>query len=252
MGLGLSKILLWGAYSFGIINIPSLLDNFEFTELVMKDWLMAGHWGLDNRAYLVTAHNLLLQISIDCKQLEKVFSCGNECSLYSASVYSTSDDIYVAAGTVFGSIDIWSVNKREVISVLNGHEGSIFNVQFSKCGSKVVSCSDDRSIRVWDIDRETCLAVGWGHMARIWQLKFLENNIISTGEDNTARVWELKQGKLDCVQTWEGHTGRNVWSMAVNGLDETLIATGGADGRIRIWDLDEKPRFIGKCIISFP
>ncbi|KAK7204805.1 WD40-repeat-containing domain protein [Myxozyma melibiosi] len=244
IAVGQSQVLIWGAYSFGFVNINDLLKNFKFKEFVMKDWLMAGHWGIDNRAHLVTAHNLLLTISLDRTKLEKVSGCGNECSLYSAAVHSTSTDILVAAGTVFGSIDVWSVEKGEVIAVLNGHEGSIFNVQFSKSGDMIVSCSDDRSIRLWDIASETCLAVGWGHMARIWQLKFLDDCIISTGEDNTARVWELKGDKLECMQLWEGHTGRNVWSLAVNGADEKIIATGGADGRIRLWNSKERPQFL--------
>ncbi|KAK9446952.1 WD40-repeat-containing domain protein [Limtongia smithiae] len=243
--VGSHKILVWGAYSFGFINVDDLFGGHSFREFLIRDWCMMGHWAQRDGVetpYLVTAHNILLRISPDCHRLEEIITCDIECILYSAALYSGVNDILVAAGEVLGSIEIWSAMSRKVLAILNGHEGSIFSVQFSHDGKYVVSCSDDRSIRLWNRETQECLAIGWGHTARIWQLRFLGKYILSSGEDNSARLWEYKNAKLECMQVFEGHTGRNVWSLSALGKDKSIIATGGADGRVRLWDISEMSR----------
>ncbi|MCH89801.1 WD repeat-containing protein, partial [Trifolium medium] len=69
------------------------------------------------------------------------------------------------------------------ICKLVGHEGSIFRIAWSSCGSKLVSVSDDRSARVWDvpIEREDSLhhdpiaIVLFGHNARVWDCCISDN-----------------------------------------------------------------------------
>ncbi|KAK9461392.1 WD40-repeat-containing domain protein [Lipomyces oligophaga] len=246
-----SKALIWGSYSFAIVLLSNLFEETSVKEYILPDWLMTGSWGFDGRAYFVTGHNALICIDSNGNQIEDITDCAIDCSLYSAALHITQTQVVIAAGTVFGPIDIWSNTDRKLICSLEGHEGSIFNVAFSQCGTLIASCSDDRSIRLWDIQSKTCLAIGWGHTARIWQLRFVDDLIVSTGEDNTAREWKQKDGKLVCTQVWEGHTGRNVWSLAINRTNMSVVATGGADGRIRLWDSEFNRNYIDDHIILF-
>ena len=153
----------------------------------------------------------------------------------------------VAAGTVFGEVLVWSFPADALHSavpytihsqlhyIFTGHEGSVFGVQISEHDSSpgsalarrfVASCSDDRTIRVWDVtdlsihvcqpgsqgmstsvdldDDEHdvqctatyCVATAMGHISRIWGLRFLSMqqascHILSYGEDGTAQIWQL-------------------------------------------------------------
>ena len=243
-----------------------------------------------------------------------------------------------------------SCRKRgvEVHYRLKGHEGSIFGVDISpqytfpgqigftgpitKRRRYLASCSDDRTVRVWDIsrvdvdhegsededdeDKETqrltaawdkvaeeesrgttgflqrglaapypsdydnldshppklqnkgerdkneCIAIGWGHAARIWNARFLRQisiptntayfripvtNIVTTSEDLTSRLWNFYptgsptvSGKISgpvtltsTSTTTHVHSGKNVFALAI---DEThgLLATGGHDARVAV------------------
>lgn len=207
---------------------------------------------------LVTAHNELHMLSFDIRKLNSEaagISCriaSGPCSiLYSAHViWPIVGHVLVAAGTVFGEVLLWSYQTGGIdadgIGLLYhkfvGHEGSVFDVRISelqqsdaKSGIEqrvLASCSDDRTIRIWDItetntppdgrmvsgmenvineagfSNETnlttstgCLAMVMGHASRIWGLRFFGQRyeswgIISHGEDGTAQVWRLSSEAL--------------------------------------------------------
>jgi WD40 repeat protein len=148
--------------------------------------------------------------------------------LYSAHLlWESTNCILVAAGTAFGEIMYWSWTNSDqgeahsqIHQVFLGHEGSIFDVRISQelqrgcCGNLkrvIASCSDDRTIRLWDVsdvdvnvngqegdlgsdaqrtrhtgfsvaaadekpETSNCLAIGWGHTSRVWRIRFLESS----------------------------------------------------------------------------
>ncbi|KAL2013236.1 hypothetical protein VTN00DRAFT_761 [Thermoascus crustaceus] len=223
-------------------------DRFEASlfaasaEYAAPDWILEAcpSYGDDHerRAYLVTAHNALLGLdvvqnassnytrSIRLHQL----AVGVKSILYSADVISLSaTHILIAAGTVFGEVIVWScfLEDHEIPSsnhstsihhFFTGHEGSIFGVCISpevpflvgdKSGRLLASCSDDRTIRIWNISdccqasrqdpsaystdgfelrstgfgniagdkgplgSEADVAKAFGHISRIWGVQFL-------------------------------------------------------------------------------
>ena len=106
------------------------------------------------------------------------------------------------------------------------------------------------------------LAMVMGHASRIWRVRFLGErgvplddsalSIISFGEDSTAQQWALRIektpqataacpkviGRLDPLRTFAFHSGKHIWSAAFCRWDglKTLLATGGADGKICIYE----------------
>lgn len=231
-------------------------------EFLAPDWILAGCAASlkdeERCAYLVTAHNALISLHVvdGNSKYEKAIhlqqlAAGVKSILYSAhTAQISSSHILIAAGTVFGEIIVWScfIDNPESLSsnaissihhFFTGHEGSIFGVEISpaipnlngsKPGRLLTSCSDDRTVRIWDISdceraspqdpsaystdgfelrstgfgavrelgSETCVTKVFGHIARIWGVHFLpaaaeqgKLRLVSRGEDAQCLLWEL-------------------------------------------------------------
>ncbi|KUI60490.1 Regulator of Ty1 transposition protein 10 [Cytospora mali] len=156
---------------------------------------------------IVTAHNevIPLHISQDDRRalrLGRLQSPPSRPILYSAQVRWTGGDddgVLVAAGTVFGEIIVWRCRfvttgaddeDVEVLFVFTGHEGSIFGVDISpdlvvhpetkKSVRLLASCSDDRTVRIWDISRTEATR------QRLATQKFIEARETGFGENASA------------------------------------------------------------------
>ncbi|OLY77986.1 WD repeat-containing protein 6 [Smittium mucronatum] len=139
---------------------------------------------------------------------------------------------------------------QPVLHTLNGHKGVIFGIRFSKNGLKITTTSDDRTIRVWEFRSNDDLYssnkcsikefVLFGHKARIWDCLILENYLVSISEDATCRIWELSPDNIyKTVGNYRGgHSGKNIWSVTSDSKNGFII-TGGEDGGIRNWRLDD-------------
>jgi WD40 repeat protein len=232
-----ARIAVWGGQSFAFLSRPDFYNGSAVVERQVNDWI--SYLVVSGKiAYIQTAHNKIHVIQIDDLVVTASFECEEKSVLYSGTILPLGSSTLVAAGTVLGGVVVWDLESQTVLHTMTSHEGSIFGVRFSPDGRFLASCSDDRSIRLWDVNTGAQVAVGWGHVSRIWQLRFHGDKIISVSEDCTARVWACHDKELVCEQILEGHQGRNIWCQAVQ--DDVLV-TGGGDGRVRVWDLREKP-----------
>ena len=96
--------------------------------------------------------------------------------------------------TVSGDVDImWPPSETLVI----GGTSPVEAVAFSSDGTRIVSGSDDNTIRVWDT--ATGQQVGEalrGHEDRVRSVAFSSNGtrIVSGSDDHTIRVWDARRG----------------------------------------------------------
>ncbi|KAG8557299.1 hypothetical protein GDO81_018398 [Engystomops pustulosus] len=127
---------------------------------------------------------------------------------------------------------------------ISGHNGVIFSIYHYEQKGILASASDDRSLRVWNVGDLTdcdpdvqCLLVLYGHQARVWSVRLLPDVIISIGEDSACIVWSYTG---DIIHNFKGHKGRGIRAVAVQ--DKLgLVATGGADSGIRLWQIHKTP-----------
>jgi WD40 repeat protein len=80
-----------------------------------------------------------------------------------------------------------------VMTVIEGHTGGVRSVAYSPDGARIVSGSEDRTIRVWDAHTGKQLAVLEGHKYRVMSVAFSPDGKRITSKDlyGDGLVWNV-------------------------------------------------------------
>jgi WD40 repeat protein/tetratricopeptide (TPR) repeat protein len=117
---------------------------------------------------------------------------------------------------------------------LRGHEGRVGPVSFSPDGERIVSGSNDTTIKIWDSATGAELMTLRGHGNWVGSIAFSPDGkrIISGSGDNTIKVWDAATGAE--LMTLRGH-GDWVGLIAIS-PDGKRIVSGSGDKTIKVWD----------------
>jgi WD40 repeat protein len=119
-------------------------------------------------------------------------------------------------------------NQDDSICCLSGHLGVITSVCWSPVGkARILSASTDWSLRVWDLEQNTCTHVLDEHQGTVTSAmwSFDGRRVASGSTDGTVRVWRIYNRTYRCKEVLEGHDCK-VTSVAWSS-DNTLILSGG-------------------------
>jgi len=107
---------------------------------------------------------------------------------------------------------------------------------WSPDGRRIVSSSDDKTLRIWDAQSSACLAILEGHQFGLRGCAWSPDGqrIVSSSDDKTLRLWDAESGA--CLATVRG----SAWSP-----DGQRIVSGSGDRTLRIWDAQS-----GACLAS--
>ncbi|XP_020807543.1 F-box/WD repeat-containing protein 7 [Drosophila serrata] len=130
----------------------------------------------------------------------------------------------------------WRSRPVRKPKVLKGHDDHVITcLQFS--GNRIVSGSDDNTLKVWSAVNGKCLRTLVGHTGGVWSSQMSGNIIISGSTDRTLKVWDMDSGA--CVHTLQGHTS-TVRCMHLHG---NKVVSGSRDATLRVWDIEQ-----GSCL----
>src|SRR6266581_4758698 len=131
-----------------------------------------------------------------------------------------------------GRLSHWPASEMVISNV----EGEVHSIALSPDGQRIVSSSDDGTIRVWNATTgETEAGPFTGHTESVWSVAFSPDGqrIVSGSPDRTIRVWNATTGEIEAGPL-TGHT-RWVVSVAFS-PDGQRIVSGSDDQTIRMWD----------------
>jgi len=157
-----------------------------------------------------------------------------------SDVVISSDGQFALSASWDKTLRLWDLNTGLTTRRFVGHTNDVLSVSFSADNRQIVSGSRDRTIKLWNTLGECKFNIQEdGHSEWVSTVKFSPNPanpvIVSGGWDKVVKVWEL--GKMRLRTNHIGHTGYiNTVTISPDG---SLAASGGKDGIVMLWDLNE-------------
>jgi U3 small nucleolar RNA-associated protein 13 len=106
-----------------------------------------------------------------------------------------------------------------------GHKRGVWKVVFSPIDKVLVSCSGDRTMKLWSVTDYSQLRTFDGHTASVLSAKFVNKGtqLVSSSADGLIRLWTLRTG--ECESTMDMHADR-VWALEYLPVDSTETIDG--------------------------
>lgn len=159
-------------------------------------------------------------------------------------------------------------------SLLRGHTDVVISCDVSADGQWIATGGKDQTVRVWSTASSRCVSVLSGHAGAVSALSFLKRRpkkasakeaaatlpvwLVSGSQDKTMKIWELASAKAlheaDAkgapLEVSKSKVTVIAHNKEVNDLtvsnNNKLIASGGHDKLVRLWDFPEG-NLLGEC-----
>ena len=152
-------------------------------------------------------------------------------------------DERIVSGSNDRTVKVWDAVSGTVLKSMNEHKQEVRGVGVSHDGKRLISVSDDDTIRVRNladppsnrvIKRPRRQLFGFSNQVDCATFS-PDDRLIATGSwDKVVRVWNANTGEL--VKSLTGHT-RAITCVAFSPDGKTL-ASSSNDGTVRLWDLN--------------
>ncbi|KIK32064.1 hypothetical protein CY34DRAFT_195003 [Suillus luteus UH-Slu-Lm8-n1] len=135
------------------------------------------------------------------------------------------------------------ISKKKETSVIThrqkfeGHTESVYGAIHLPGGQRIITCSSDGSLRVWNSKTGKQIGEDWrdGDSA-VWSIALSPDGkkVVSGSGNGAVRLWDIDTCKV--IKKWTGHT-QGVESVCWS-RDGQRVLSGSWDGSARQWDVE--------------
>ena len=187
---------------------------------------------IDPNIVACTSYNKIQLYNLASVELYKSFT------KFQDTVYSgkfRADGGLLCAGTGQGEVKIFDVSAKTLLRVLSGHTAATQRAAFTFGEAGVVSWSDDKTVKVWDLPTQTALHSLTHHTdyVRAGGVCAEQPDLIASGSyDHQVALWDRRDLTKPTVTMEHGAPVENVLILPGGGL---LASMGGSE--VKVWDL---------------
>jgi sugar lactone lactonase YvrE len=122
------------------------------------------------------------------------------------------------------------------ILTFTGHSEAVNGCAFSPDGTKMVSTSDDQTLKLWDVETGAEIRTFTGHSNWVLGCAFSPDGtkVVSASIDKTLKLWDVETGAE--IRTFIGHSGSVL--ACVFSPDGTKVASASIDKTLKLWDVE--------------
>lgn len=149
---------------------------------------------------------------------------------------------FIAFGDTKGTIHIHNSETLEEVKLISGHLNSVYSVKFNPDDTKLISCSRDTTIRIWDFNSGNELSkifTGARGLADV--------DISPDGKKIIFCSWYLKESGVNgLISLYDFETNEKIWTTDYNthplvavkfSADGERFAVGSWEANASIWEL---------------
>ena len=210
-------------YSLGVtcIYLLTQIPPFDLFDIANDSWVWQQYLTTKVSDRLAQILNKLLQNAVNCR-------------------FQSADEVMQAMGMECKTQNFKLPNPPwRCLHTLTGHSGTLSSVNalaISPDDYTLASASDDKIIKLWDLNTQKVLATLSGHSQAVKSVAFSpDGKILATaGDDKTIKLWQVET--LQEICTLLGHL-QAVKSVAFS-PDGQILASGSWDKTIKLWDVN--------------
>ncbi|KAJ5245693.1 hypothetical protein N7489_005789 [Penicillium chrysogenum] len=153
----------------------------------------------------------------------------------------------LAVSLLDNTVKVFFVDSLKLFLNLYGHKLPVLNMDISYDSKLIVTCSADKTVRLWGLDFGDCHKALLAHDDSIMAVAFVPHNkdgnghnFFSASKDRNIKYWD--GDKFEQIQRLVGHHGE-IWALAMSHTGD-FIVSASHDKSIRIWQQTDEPLFL--------